>query len=82
MNTTMQTTVPNVATGYIALTQTMTFIAWLKGLAEASTRTYVQWANDEDRAAYYENQPDRWVNYYANGYTPDAAVDEDLTYTD
>jgi hypothetical protein len=82
MNTTMQTTVANVPTGYIALNQTMTFIVWLKGLEEASRRTYVQWANDDDRAAYYENQPDRWVNYYANGYTSDAAVDEDLTYTD
>ncbi len=70
----VQTLVP----GYKEARQALSFAQWLDELAETSRRTHAAWSSELARAEHYESRPDRWVSYYAAGYTTDAAVEEDL----
>lgn len=67
-----------MAPGYREPAQPNTFPEWLTELAEASRATSIRWDSEELRADHYENNADRWVRYYAGGYTPEAAIAEDL----
>jgi len=58
--------------------QKLSFAEWMRKLSEESKTYGVSWGSDQNRADYYEGQPEAWVDYYDGGDSPRMAIDSDM----